>query len=54
MEYRISDPVDRTEPYAVGNRQGVFDQPFRRDGHFLGVSLASPTASAFKAAASHT
>jgi hypothetical protein len=45
--------ADRTERYVIGSRQGVFDQPFRLDDHFLGVSFASPTASAFMAAASH-
>ena len=54
MEYRSSGPVARTERYVIGSRQGVFDQPFRLDDHFLGVSFTIPTASAFMAAASHT
>jgi hypothetical protein len=46
----------RQEPkrHDVGSRQGVFAQFFRRDDYFRGVSFASPTASAFMAAASHT
>ena len=40
--------------YVVGSREGVFDQPLGLDDHFLGVSFAIPTASAFMAAASHT
>ena len=46
----------RQEPkrHDVGSRQGVFDQPFWLDDHFLGVNFAIPTASAFMAAASHT
>ena len=46
--------ADRTERYVVGSRQGVFGRPFRPDDHFLGVSFAILTASAFMAAASHT
>jgi hypothetical protein len=46
--------ADRTERYVVVSRQGVFDQRFRLDDYFLGVSFAIPTASAFMAAASHT
>ena len=45
--------ADRTARCVIVSRQGVFDQPFRLDDHFLGVSFASPTASAFMAAASH-
>jgi hypothetical protein len=38
--------------YVVGGRQGVFDQPFRLDDHFLGVSFGIATASLLMAAAS--